>query len=73
MDVLILSSSQSTATMREMSSKGKPTEDNTNIIVINPAEGTDAAPTDAAVAVKLQQQANGGDILILCNFFPTVF
>jgi hypothetical protein len=42
--------------MREMSSKGSPTEERTNIMVMRPAEGTDAAPTDAAVAVKLEKR-----------------
>ena len=50
--------SQSTATMSEMSCVGSPTAVSTSNMVIRPALGTEAAPTDARVAVKLQRYSN---------------
>ena len=46
---------QSTATMRAMSSAGRPTACKTSIIVTKPADGIPAAPMDATVAVKLKE------------------
>jgi len=45
---------QSTAISKEMFSIGSPTEVSTKIIVTNPTPGTDAAPIDTTVAVKLK-------------------
>lgn len=43
---------QSTATIMEMSSVGRPTEVRTRSMVTSPADGTEAAPMEAAVAVR---------------------
>lgn len=43
---------QSTATIMEISSVGRPTDVRTSNIVTRPADGTEAAPIDAAVAVR---------------------
>ena len=45
---------QSTATMRPMSSVGRPTAVSTITMVTSPASGTPAAPIAAAVAVILR-------------------
>ena len=45
---------QSTATIKAMSSDGRPTACNTRIIVTKPADGIPAAPIDAMVAVILK-------------------
>lgn len=50
-------SNQSTATIIEISSVGKPTDVKTSIIVTRPALGTLAAPILAAVAVKLKNES----------------
>ncbi len=44
---------KSTANIRLISLTGKPTDCKTITIVTNPADGIEAAPTDATVAVKL--------------------
>lgn len=44
---------QSTAIISEISFVGRPTAVNTSSIVTRPADGTEAAPTEASVAVKL--------------------
>lgn len=46
---------QSTATIKAMSSAGRPTACKTRIMVTKPADGIPAAPIDAMVAVILKQ------------------
>lgn len=46
-------SNQSTARIREISSNGRSRAERTIIIVTRPADGIDAAPTEANVAVIL--------------------
>jgi hypothetical protein len=46
---------QSTATIKAMSSAGRPTACKTRTIVIKPADGIPAAPIDAIVAVMLKK------------------
>jgi len=52
-DTTLTYNSQSTATISETSLTGSPTAVNTINMVTNPADGTDAAPIEARVAVKL--------------------
>jgi len=59
-EVLILSSSQSTATSRLMSSVGRPTAVRMRSMVTRPALGMLAAPTLASVAVRLSEQRRPG-------------
>ena len=72
--------SQSTETMRLMSSTGRLTEVNTISIVTSPALGIAAAPTLARVAVKLKQinvitmfvPANGGCVALSAQLTVTL-
>lgn len=54
MGLTLTYSSQSTATIIEISSVGRPTAVNTINIVTRPALGIEAAPIDAKVAVRLK-------------------
>ena len=57
---------QSTATIKAMSSAGRPTACKTRIMVTKPADGIPAAPIDAMVAVILKQ------LYVKMNFFGAI-
>lgn len=58
---------QSTATIKAMSSIGRPTEVSTITMVTKPALGTDAAPMAASVAVILKGNEGKTEIKILLS------
>lgn len=60
--------SQSTATISETSLTGRPTAVSTSSIVTKPALGTDAAPIEANVAVKLKIWCSSQPLLYLKNY-----